>query len=322
MMERKIFMDTNIWLDFYRINDGINLLDDLDISNVLITKQNIDEIIRNRGSLIDDLFTLEKNNYNHLKNRILLPNSEKEEYYKLIDQFNAIREEIIKKEKELKKTTRDNDKLLEKIEKIPQKNVICHDFEKILKKAEIRNKLGNVPKSPGKNTICDEYIWELLLNDNNNNYDLFFVSGDATFLKHSEILSAEYLKTTGKKITIFGKLKEALQAFNLTKSKEIGEISEKSISDKVIEEGTKNALDTLNLLNETLIKSISVNLITYVNEIMKKDMQNIMFPLFSHMDEISKRSLSNIIANPMLMHLQKTVAEKEIKDKSNENKHN
>ena len=55
----KLFIDTNVYLDFYRTKDVLPLLQPLvdESDNILITKQIVDEIYRNKAKLATNILS-------------------------------------------------------------------------------------------------------------------------------------------------------------------------------------------------------------------------------------------------------------------------
>ncbi|MGB4052538.1 MAG: PIN domain-containing protein [Methanoculleus sp.] len=86
---------------------------------------------------------------------------------------------------------------------------VLHRTEDLIVRAHHRKLLGNPPKSPGRDTIGDEVVWETLLA--NLGEDLIFVTRDLTYRYHATYLTEEYRKRAGGALEITDRVSDALK---------------------------------------------------------------------------------------------------------------
>jgi hypothetical protein len=219
----KIFIDTNIFLNYY----GSNNYDDLQLvveeirknyEKFVFPNQVLDEYRRNRCKKITEY------NSNHFKNlSVCKPN-----FFSIdadVEEFNRLTIEYNKSYKIIEK------KITNLIEK-PENDIIyslvneMYNSEKVLKidttsltlieKAKNRFYFGNPPGSSSK-TCCDELIWESLLTIDD---DLIIVTKDNKAYKdnNNEIfLRNEYKQKTHRKL--FPIQNKIMDAFTLIGNK-------------------------------------------------------------------------------------------------------
>lgn len=221
----KIFIDTNKFLDFYRYKEeNKEILDKLSESNrIIITEQIIREFKRNRNieinRLLEKIIMKEKEIDN--SNCNIEPVGIYSDMIIKIDKENSklinnIKDNIKPLKEKIKSMLKDekSDEVLEAFNMIinNKKTIIISDSDICYNLAIKRNMLGGIPRSDKSGykslTICDEYIWESILNNSKN--DLLFVTRDDTYLKNSELLMEEYKKKTGKKIEFVELVSSAL----------------------------------------------------------------------------------------------------------------
>lgn len=238
---KKILIDTNKFLDFYRYkSENKEILDKLSkCDNIIISEQIIREFKRNRFLEIQRLLEVVKEKEKSLTNNLCN-----------LDAVGIFSSDIIELNKE-------NFKLIKEIKEnfVPMENKISdmlddenHDdvfvaFEKIITNpsteiiednknaydlAVMRNRLGGIPRSDKNGfkylTVCDEYIWESLLL--NSKYDIIFVTRDKTYIDNSRILQSEFYKKTGRSIEFIELVSLGLIKLGENVSKEAVEIEQ------------------------------------------------------------------------------------------------
>lgn len=224
----KIFIDTNIFLDFYRYNknDNIsNLKDEFKkyFEYFINTKQSYDEFFRNREKTINEFIDTLKSQINPLYDGNFLSSLNGfEDYYKNMKLANKSIKCMIDKCSEL----------IFDFEKDPVYSLyllFCHNTydrtRDIIDRAIKRKYIGNPPTS-NKNTCCDEIIWESILE--NCHDDLIIVTRDKTFNENYNFLKNEYNEKNGKKLLIVELISDAIRLLGDDPSNNL-EIIEKNI---------------------------------------------------------------------------------------------
>ena len=207
----KIFIDTNIFLDFYRYNknDNIsNLKDEFKkyFEYFINTKQSYDEFFRNREKTINEFIDTLKSQINPLYDGNFLSSLNGfEDYYENMKLANKSIKCMIDKCSEL----------IFDFEKDPVYSLyllFCHNTydrtRDIIDRAIKRKYIGNPPTS-NKNTCCDEIIWESILE--NCHDDLIIVTRDKTFNENYNFLKNEYNEKNGKKFLIVELISDAIR---------------------------------------------------------------------------------------------------------------
>ena len=219
----KIFIDTNIFLGLYESNtNSLTIFKDIRQveENLVIPDQVISEFLRNRDLILLTLIDNVKKNFQlSLHTTSLVRRSEIfQKFYTLQENFKSFKEILIQELEEIKDNPQKDPIYKSFIELCNDKKILRLDTDdEIIKKAQKRNLLGNPPNTPKKGTICDEIIWELLLN--NINDDLFIISGDGTFSSHITFLREEFRKKTNNTLTVKENLSEILTLFGVKPSK-------------------------------------------------------------------------------------------------------
>lgn len=231
---KKIFIDTNIFLNMYRAN----LPKDISVMMKLIydskkyfitTEQSINEFNRNRYTTIETVI-YEFNKKTQIDNG----------YPSFIQSLKSFEnyDKSIKKLLQNKKTVLDEietilydkskDSIYKKFTALCKSNNVIHTTKEIFRLAEIRKLSGNPPTSD-KNTCCDEIIWESLLDYCKNNLcDLIIVSNDNTFHKNKDFLVDEYNRLTGATLEITKNITTAYTIVGIDISDEV-KVAEDSI---------------------------------------------------------------------------------------------
>jgi RNA polymerase sigma factor (sigma-70 family) len=247
---KKLLIDTNKFLDFYRYQEeNMEVLNKLSsFERIIIPEQIIDEFRRNRTKEVKSLLSkIEEKNKNINKGLFN------------IEPIGIFSSEIIRINKDNAKQVGEIksriDSLKEKVGGMIDEetsDVVLTAFNKIInnKKTKIlahnedayrlaikRNNLGGIPrsdKSGFKNlTVCDEYIWETLLSE--SEWDIVFVTRDDTYLDNIQSLKEEYLKKTEKTIEFINLVSKGLELCG-------EEISINAIEKEQIETENRNRL--------------------------------------------------------------------------------
>lgn len=186
----KIFIDTNILLDFYRINNQKSINEILKeikkYSKYFVsTEQSMDEFLRNRERTIWDFVEeLKKQNYKVHANSII----------STLDVYDEYAKSVAKAKLNTKTIINEINKLIEN----PELDLIYNIHlnlnrdrynrtNKIIENSIRRKMIGNPPTSD-KYTCGDEIIWETILEYCND--DLIIVSRDSTFKDNYNFLNA------------------------------------------------------------------------------------------------------------------------------------
>lgn len=222
----KIFIDTNIFLDFYRINNNDNINEILREMKkykkfFINTEQSRDEFMRNRERTIEEFVkNLNAQKYQLFNNNFIVTFDEYEDYSNAVKNANKFIKVITDKCKSL----------VENIEFDPIYSVYSNSYlennfykrtNKIIDSAIKRKFIGNPPVS-NKNTCCDEIIWETLLEYCDE--DLIIVSRDETFHNNSRFLKDEYLKKKNKILQVVSTISDAINLNDEVPSRELENI--------------------------------------------------------------------------------------------------
>lgn len=207
----KIFIDTNIILDFYRINNKNSINEILkEIKRYkkyfISTEQSKDEFLRNRDRTMRDFVEeLKKQHYKvHMNNIIATLNS-----------YNEYHDSILKANNETTKIIEEMKRLIEE----PEIDLIYKIYlnlnegtynrtNEIIERAKRRKAIGNPPTSK-KETCGDEIIWETLLEYCNE--DLIIVSRDSTFSDNYNFLKNEFRKIKNKELKVVDSVTKAIE---------------------------------------------------------------------------------------------------------------
>lgn len=199
-MTIKLYIDTNIFLDFYQsANDRFVVFTELDsrASEIIITEQTINEFYRNRSLRLSEL-----------AKKIQTSASPRIHYTSVVrelPEFKVWQKAHDDGETAAKKMANtlldwvkhsDNDLVLKEFENLVKKSNIFPISTLAIEQAKLRKLLGNPPTSPDKHTIGDELIWEIL--KENVVDDLIVVSRDQTFIRNEAILAAEFSKSKSR----------------------------------------------------------------------------------------------------------------------------
>ena len=228
----KIFVDTNIFLDFYRTQkEPIKVLEELLLhsGHILFPTQILNEIQRNRISILKQIEKSYKNNKPTFSPTYLLHKSVN--YQQLTDLINTVKTTNEKVTNEIREIIEDptKDEILRKIYEIFHSTEITkiEVTDNIIKKANKRKLLG-IPPYSDKYTICDEVIWESILSYSTD--DLIIVTRDKVYKDNISFFSDEYNQITAKKILgIEKKISSALKMIGESIPDAIEELEDRQI---------------------------------------------------------------------------------------------
>lgn len=183
---KNLFIDTNIFLNFYHFsNEDLDKLNDLEslISKtkeirLFVPNQVIDEFNRNRESKIKDaLKKFDSSILNLQIPKMCAGYAEAETIRDHYNKFIAVKNELTRKINiDIKGQQLKADKLIKNLFELSKRSLT----EDIVNKARLRVQLGN---PPGKNDSHGDAInWEFLLETVPDNEDLYFISADSDYL--------------------------------------------------------------------------------------------------------------------------------------------
>jgi len=222
----KLFIDTNIYLDFYRAaSDRLSLFEELKKmrSSLIISEQGYKEFQRNRTVQLTKLSAeIERTTSTSIYTTAVVKDmAEHKEAIHLQSQIRKIGQELKKKIGVMLEPKPGDDPVLDAYEDLIKISPPIPTKENLIAKAEVRKILGNPPTSPDRHSVCDELLWEELIDFCND--DLIIVSNDKTFTENKKILRDEFskahpgknleiVKSVSEALTILGKVSERLEA--------------------------------------------------------------------------------------------------------------
>lgn len=211
----KLFIDTNIYLDFYRAaSDRLSLFEELKKlrSSLIISEQGYKEFQRNRTVQLTKLSAeIERTTSTSIYTTAVVKDmAEHKEAIHLQSQIRKIGQELKKKIGVMLEPKPGDDPVLDAYEDLIKTSPPIPTKENLIAKAEVRKILGNPPTSPDRHSVCDELLWEELIDFCNE--DLIIVSNDKTFTENKKILRDEFSKAhPGKNLEIVKSVSEALK---------------------------------------------------------------------------------------------------------------
>ncbi len=212
----KIFIDTNIFLDFYRSNTvkDIQLLMStlfMNYDSLLSTEQSSNEFLRNRARTLNDFlvdFRAKSKTVNHTSSAIRAMD-EFARHQEIVKELNRSYQVIIKKMEDMIADIQ-KDEIYQKYKDLHKRVKTIPITDEILAVAWNRKISGNPPTSD-KYTCGDEIIWESLLAYGSNSHcNLIIVSGDGTFTQNADFLKNEYRTKTKGKLDLCPNIADAL----------------------------------------------------------------------------------------------------------------
>ncbi len=212
---KRIFIDTNVFLDMYRSNiqSDINTLMKFLYENkkyLITTEQSINEFSRNRYTILNESLESFKKGTNIDKGSSTFLRSLKgyKKYEDSLKKFREQRQAVIEEIQGKIEFTQKDDIYFKFKGLWSSKNIIKATNEII--DAANRRKISGNPPTSDKYTCGDEIIWESLLEyEAVNKEDLIIVSKDKTFIQNREFLSEEYLQKTGRPLFLCQDILEA-----------------------------------------------------------------------------------------------------------------
>lgn len=211
----KLFVDTNIYLDFYRAaSDRLSLFDELKKLGdaLIISEQGYKEFQRNRTIELTRLSAEIKRttSISIYTTAVLQDMVEHKEASNLQSQVRTIGLQLMKKIGVMLEPNPGDDPVLDAYKELIKTSTFIKTKEELIGKAKIRKILGNPPTSPDRHSVCDELLWEELIEFCDE--DLIIVSNDKTFTGNKKILTDEFSSThPGKNLEIIKNVSDALK---------------------------------------------------------------------------------------------------------------
>lgn len=241
----KIFIDTNIFLDFYRYNkNNIKIMELIKEfqkykKHLINTEQSNDEFMRNREKTIRVFMDTLKAQINSTNEGNFISNLEG--YTTYLESVKLANDSIQLMIKMCEDLIVDKDK-----DPVYQLYLtICHTiYERtpmILDNAIRRKYMGNPPSSD-KYTCCDEIIWESILEYCYT--DLIIVTRDKTFLENYSFLQMEFYRKKNKNLIIKESISDAIRVLGNAPSDEL-----ENLEDSILLE--KEQIENENFLDST-----------------------------------------------------------------------
>lgn len=221
----RIFVDSNIFMDFYQsAHDRLKVFEDLvGLAHlVVLTEQSIDEFLRNRSRIIQ---ATKRQFEESLRQPPFMTSMIKEvpEFRAVVDsrkQLLKAKNVVIGRLEDLLRDP-DHDPLFCCFQKliVDKNSLLIPHSASALELAQKRKLLGNPPASDKKKTIGDEYHWELLLEELEEN--LVIVTRDASFHENFAYLAADFNNEKRRLLKVTGKVSEAVELLGEATPKEI-----------------------------------------------------------------------------------------------------
>lgn len=222
---KHVFIDSNIFLDFYRLgkedleklNQLIDLIKGGEIK-IYLTKQVYDEFFRNRED------TFEKTYNEFLDSKIDIRMNSIFKNYPEYQQITVLKRYLEKIKSNLgQKIESDVNSRTLVADKIVRKIFDASEFidsDKFLKKAIIRHRLGN-PPGKKNDSYGDEINWEVLLKVVPRNERLIIISTDSDYessisKRINSYLEAEWTKNKKSKIYLYKSLGDFFKEHDIT----------------------------------------------------------------------------------------------------------
>jgi len=296
----KLFVDTNIFLDFYRCaNDRLSLFDELkkQKDTLIISEQGYREFQRNRtAQLIKLAADIDRTTSTSILTTAVVQDMVE---YKEATQLQSKIHKLGKKLKinAMLEPKQGDDPVLDAYENLTKICAFIKTEEKLIIRAKKRKILGNPPISPDRHSVCDELLWEELLDFCNE--DLIIVSNDRTFTENKKILRDEFASiNTGKSLTIVKSVSEALRI--------LGEVPDRlEAAEAEMNSNIKRHLSKMvNAIMETAIRKSSPIILNEDNNSLALTIKNVTWGEGRHTNE---NYLIDSIAELMKMKLIKDV---------------
>ncbi|MBZ7678377.1 hypothetical protein FML26_15075 [Klebsiella michiganensis] len=222
----KLFIDTNIYLDFYRAaSDRLSLFEELKKlrGTLIISEQGYKEFQRNRTVQLTKLSAeIERTTSTSIYTTAVVKDmAEHKEAIHLQSQIRKLGQALKMKIGVMLEPKPGDDPVLDAYEDLIKTSPPILTREDLIAKAEVRKILGNPPTSPDRHSVCDELLWEELIYFCDE--DLIIVSNDRAFTENKKILRDEFskahpgktleiVKSVSEALSILGKVSERLEA--------------------------------------------------------------------------------------------------------------
>lgn len=274
-LDALIFIDTNIFLDFYRIKRSDVSLDYLksidEHHEIIITGSQVEmEYKKNRQKVIlETINGMKTLDWNSLSAPAILADAQpvqvlRKKKDEINKQHKTLKERVIK----ILKNPAYNDPVYKTLQRLFKNKCsfnLKREDEKKYKIRELAQKrflLGYPPRKKNDNSIGDAINWEWLIQcANDSGKDIILVTRDSdygeTYDKESFLndwLLQEFKERVSKKRTIFitSRLAEAFKKISLTVTKEMEKEEERIIKENKILEVTKDTQEVEKLVQITL----------------------------------------------------------------------
>lgn len=210
----KIYIDTNIYLDFYQAStDRLAALNDIEglRRDILMPQQTAEEFRRNRAARLSALAKAIEGS-----NRLTVHTTAAIRDLPEFSAWTKSRDGAIECGRVVAGAVRDwlhqpdHDPVALAFERIVAGATCLSTAEAAVHRAQRRKLLGQPPASPDRHTIGDELIWETLVAA--PKWDLTLVSRDRGFRDHQILLADEYRQANGGSLVITDSLREAFAA--------------------------------------------------------------------------------------------------------------
>ncbi|MFK3774789.1 PIN domain-containing protein [Pseudomonas sp. NPDC089406] len=211
----KLFVDTNIYLDFYRdAQDRLSLFEELKTlkNNLIISEQGYREFQRNRTSQLINLAAAIKrtSSTSIFTTAVVRDMVEHKEATRLQSEVRRLGKKLMSKIDAMLEPKPGDDPVLDAYENLTKKCTFMATKNELIAKAKIRKILGNPPISPDRHSVGDELLWEELLEFCDEN--LIIVSKDRAFTENKKVLRDEFASINpGKNLTIVESVSKALK---------------------------------------------------------------------------------------------------------------
>lgn len=295
----KIFIDTNIFLDFYRAaSDRLSLFEELKKlgKSLIISEQGYREFQRNRVSELTKLSNeiSRSSSISIYTTAVVREMNEHKETIQLQSQIRELGKKLKAKIDAMLDPEPGCDPVLDAYEDLTKSGTFIETKEEFVTKAKIRKILGTPPISPDRHSVCDELLWEELIGLCHE--DLIIVTKDKTFIENKRILRNEFSDATnGKTLTIATSVSEALNILGSTSDRleateaEIGfNLNQplSNIADHIMEIAIRKSSPIVTLERDGFlrltIKNVGLNdeytgeryLLDAINELIKMDLIN------------------------------------------------
>lgn len=229
-MPTRLYLDTNIWLDFYRsAPEPMSVFDELRVNEVplVTTEQTFREIFRNRAAILTEVIeSVRKHAKVHPYTTALIRHMP--EFEALEEQRKGLKQraaELVRRLEEIRaEISRDPVFAHLKGAMVERSHLYLPTTDELVDKARRRKQLGEPPTSPDKWTIGDELIWETLLLGCPD--DLIIVSRDHSFVQNEAVLALEFGRKKGRRLVAVAERLTAALSLIGKKSRKIEEQEE------------------------------------------------------------------------------------------------